>query len=63
MDVNDNAGCLNERVARAFFVGTSPGAISYRGWRQPEDVHDQISEARPLDAPVGPEAAEFLMLI
>jgi hypothetical protein len=28
MDVNDNAGYLNERVARAFFVGTPPGASS-----------------------------------
>ena len=32
MDVNDDAGCLNARVAPAFFVGTPPGAGSLLQW-------------------------------
>ena len=28
MDVNDDAGCLNARVAWTFIVGTPPGAGS-----------------------------------
>ena len=28
MDVNDNAGCLNDRIVRAFFVGAPHGASS-----------------------------------
>ncbi|KPU61723.1 hypothetical protein AN403_5767 [Pseudomonas fluorescens] len=28
MDVNDNSGCLNDRVVQTFFVGTPPGASS-----------------------------------
>ena len=28
MDVNDDVGCLDERVVRKFFVGTPPGASS-----------------------------------
>ena len=32
MDVNDDAGCLNARVARTFIVGTPPGAGSLLQW-------------------------------
>ena len=32
MDVNDDAGCLNARVAWTFIVGTPPGAGSLLQW-------------------------------
>jgi len=52
MDVNDDAGCLNVRGAWAFFASrlAPTGGRRQRG---------QTSAPRPLDAPVGPEAAEF----
>ena len=63
MDFNDDAGCLNHRGVWAFFVGTPPGASSLLQGLIPEYVHGQTSEARPLDATVGPKAAAVSILI
>ena len=60
MDVNDDAGCLNKSVALAFFA--SRLAPTGNGDNL-ENVHGQTSEARPLEAPVGPKAAAALILI
>jgi len=56
MDVNDNAGNLNKRVAGTIFASRLAPTWDRR-------QHGQTSAARPLDAPVGPEAASFLILI
>ncbi|CAI8768780.1 hypothetical protein EMIT0P44_180110 [Pseudomonas sp. IT-P44] len=56
MDVNDDAGCLNVRGGWAFFASRLAPTWDRR-------QHGQTSAARPLDAPVGPKAASFLILI
>jgi len=56
MDVNDNAGNLNKRVAGTIFASRLAPTWDRR-------QHGQTSAARPLDAPVGPKAASFLILI